>query len=97
MERSVLFKGLNSAASDLEHIFNIFHGCFEDQLTELSIPGSGPQPVAVALFEHPEDGLDNRPSMVDLVVLAGVLRSVQRVEHAVFDHRSDTAIAEALA
>jgi hypothetical protein len=54
----------------------VFAGRFEDQLPELAVPCTGPQRIAIPLFEPPDNGFDDRPAMVDRVVLSGVVRPI---------------------
>jgi hypothetical protein len=48
----------------------------------------------VTLFEHFEDGFDDRPVVVDLVVESGVVRLIQAIKFSVFDHWLDVICSE---
>jgi len=90
----VTFNGLKSARSGLDSIFDVFHSRFADEFAELCVPGSGPQPVAIALLEHTNDGLDDQPAVLECVVLPGIVCPLQPIELAVSDERADAVIPE---
>lgn len=43
-----MFRGVISAVSELDGVFYIFHGGFEDEFAELAGPGSGSKCVVEA-------------------------------------------------
>lgn len=57
LEFPALFKRSISVVSGLDIGFDVFHGWFENGLTELAVPGAAAQADAVATFDDAEGGL----------------------------------------
>lgn len=65
--------------------FYVFEGRFDGEFTKLTVPGSVGQSVTGALFEHRKDQIDDRPTVVDIDVEPGVMRSIKAIELPVLD------------
>jgi hypothetical protein len=46
------------------------------------------------MIQHKENCFDDRPAVIDVLVVASVVRFVESIELPMFDHRADASLPE---